>query len=182
LLLHCFGFSHFKVVHETADPFEMIEASDGGDELRTRLAHPQPHPALVVASLDGQMTSTPRVAKTLRKARTEPISIPVRRKMQAAKTRRLVKARTTGPITSRAIGHRLMFEKGNFWKVRMQSWNITPASPAETKWTRTEYDGEANKAALKILRELSAEYGRSHREAALPILDTWSGPPDTLPR
>jgi hypothetical protein len=25
LLLHCFGFSHFKVVHETADPFEMIE-------------------------------------------------------------------------------------------------------------------------------------------------------------
>src|ERR1700675_2800631 len=54
LLLHCFGFSHSKVVHETADPFEMIEASDGGDGLRTRLAHLQPHPALVVASLDGQ--------------------------------------------------------------------------------------------------------------------------------
>ena len=53
--------------------------------------------------------------------------------MQAAKTRRLVKAITTDPITSRAIGHRLMFEKGDAWKVRMQSWNITPAPPAETK-------------------------------------------------
>jgi len=42
------------VVHETADPFEMIEASDSGDGLRTRLAHLQPHPALVFASLDGQ--------------------------------------------------------------------------------------------------------------------------------
>ena len=46
---------------------------------------------------------------------------------------------------------------------------------------KTEYDGEANKAALKILRELAAEYGLSHREAALLILNTWSGPPDTLP-
>ena len=45
----------------------------------------------------------------------------------------------------------------------------------------TEYDGEANKAALKILRELADEYGLSHREAALLLLDTWSGPPDTLP-
>jgi cell division protease FtsH len=32
----------------------LIEASDSGDGLRTRLAHLQPHPALVVASLDGQ--------------------------------------------------------------------------------------------------------------------------------
>jgi hypothetical protein len=45
----------------------------------------------------------------------------------------------------------------------------------------TEYDGEANRAALQVLRELAAEYGLSHREAALLILDTWSGPPDTLP-
>ena len=45
----------------------------------------------------------------------------------------------------------------------------------------TEYDGEANKAALQVLREVAAEYGLSHREAALLILDTWSGPPDTLP-
>jgi|HubBroStandDraft_6_1064221.scaffolds.fasta_scaffold834757_2 hypothetical protein len=44
----------------------------------------------------------------------------------------------------------------------------------------TECDGEANKAALKILRELAAEYGLSHREALL-ILDTWSGLPDILP-
>jgi hypothetical protein len=31
-----------------------------------------------------------------------------------------------------------MFEKGDAWKVRMQSWNITPAPPAETKWTRSK--------------------------------------------
>jgi hypothetical protein len=38
-----------------------------------------------------------------------------------------------------------------------------------------------NTAAFQVLRELAAEYGLSHREAALLILDTWSGPPDTLP-
>ena len=45
----------------------------------------------------------------------------------------------------------------------------------------TDYDGEANQAAFQVLRELVAEYGLSHREAALLIFDTWSGPPDTLP-
>jgi hypothetical protein len=45
----------------------------------------------------------------------------------------------------------------------------------------TEYDGEANRAALQVLRELAAEYELSHREAALLILHTWSGPPDPLP-
>jgi hypothetical protein len=45
----------------------------------------------------------------------------------------------------------------------------------------TEYDAEANRAALQILRELAVEYGLSHREAALLILDTWSGPSDLLP-
>jgi len=45
----------------------------------------------------------------------------------------------------------------------------------------TDYDAEANTAAFQVLRELAAEYGLSHREAALLILDTWSGPPDTLP-
>jgi hypothetical protein len=45
----------------------------------------------------------------------------------------------------------------------------------------TEYDGEANRAALQVLRELAAEYGLSHREVALLILDTWSGPSDRLP-
>jgi hypothetical protein len=45
----------------------------------------------------------------------------------------------------------------------------------------TDYDAEANTAPFQVLRELAAEYGLSHREAALLILDTWSGPPDTLP-
>jgi hypothetical protein len=40
---------------------------------------------------------------------------------------------------------------------------------------------EANRAALQVLRELAAEYGLSHREAPLLILDTWSGLSDPLP-
>jgi hypothetical protein len=47
--------------------------------------------------------------------------------------------------------------------------------------SETGYDGEANQAAFQVLRELVAEYGLSHREAALLIFDTWSGPLDTLP-
>ena len=53
-------------------------------------------------------------------------------------------------------------------------------APARTA-DETDYDAEANTAALQVLRELAAEYGLSHREAALLILDTWSGPPDSLP-
>jgi hypothetical protein len=55
--------------------------------------------------------------------------------------------------------------------------NFAPTRTADD----TDYDAEANTAASKVLRELAAEYGLSHREAALLILDTWSGPPDTLP-
>jgi hypothetical protein len=45
----------------------------------------------------------------------------------------------------------------------------------------TDYDAEANTAAFQVLRELAAEYGLSHREAALLILDTWSGPGHQTP-
>jgi hypothetical protein len=68
---------------------------------------------------------------------------------------------------------------------RMLRWgpelDLNPGFAPTRTPDETEYDGEANRAALQVLRESAAEYGLSHREAALLILDTWSGPPNPLP-
>ena len=45
-----------------------------------------------------------------------------------------VQGQNFGPVEQRAIGQMILVREGDAWKIRMQTWNITPAPPpAQTK-------------------------------------------------